>query len=415
MGDVKSNVASLMKNYEGVHYVSACDEYSSALFPKNPNAPTYFTGALVSRVHKGMDIDKPYLTLREIVDDISDDFKGRKNMPCPQQSCVLNADMMPFALNAINKDFSNHYVATAVKTQTEVSESEWKKTVKANTLAAYYEYVEKFPKSPYKKVAQNKIVELEEDEKWSQTEILGTPLAYSNYVKAYPLGKYLSKANAKIYEFKRFKEDNDMWASVCNIDTLGKYQDYLRIFPKGCHVDEAYAKIKELSVSIKSKRKFFALFFTLLIVLFMIPQNSDNGNYCNSVSDTFAVRTIKKDTNKNHVVDTYNNSDFNKASKEQQADKILEAKDEMHFGAALQLYEQALSENPDNEQILRKIADLKKLINEKYDYYMVRAEVFAKADCGSDDATRYYGMALRLKPGDLKASQGIESLKVKGK
>jgi hypothetical protein len=98
MGDAPET--ALMKNFEGVHYVSACDEDSTALFPKkNPNAPTYFTGALVSRIHNGMETERPYVTLREVVDDIAYDFKYHKNLPAPQQSSVLNADQMPFAVN----------------------------------------------------------------------------------------------------------------------------------------------------------------------------------------------------------------------------------------------------------------------------------------------------------------------------
>ncbi|MBQ5551031.1 MAG: hypothetical protein IIT32_08215, partial [Bacteroidales bacterium] len=52
-----------------------------------------------SRIHNGMDSDRPYLTLREVVDDIAYDFKYRHNLPVPQQSSVLNADQMPFAVN----------------------------------------------------------------------------------------------------------------------------------------------------------------------------------------------------------------------------------------------------------------------------------------------------------------------------
>ncbi|MBO7462883.1 MAG: caspase family protein [Bacteroidales bacterium] len=98
MGDAPET--ALMKNFEGVHYVSACDEDSTALFPKDaPDAPTYFTGALIDRIHNGMDTDRAYITLREVVDDIAYDFKYRQNLPVPQQSSVLNADQMPFALN----------------------------------------------------------------------------------------------------------------------------------------------------------------------------------------------------------------------------------------------------------------------------------------------------------------------------
>ncbi|MCQ2253071.1 MAG: caspase family protein [Bacteroidales bacterium] len=151
MGDVNSTVAGLMNNYEGVHYVSACDEASSALFNKRkPEEPTYFTGAIIDRVRKGMDMDKPYITLRDIVDDIRDEFKGRKNMPIPQQSSMLNADQMPFAMNV------------------------------AASGNSVMEYFDNFSQS---KVADTKVIMQNCDKNYSKTDKNGNAFACDNETK----------------------------------------------------------------------------------------------------------------------------------------------------------------------------------------------------------------------------------------
>lgn len=413
MGDMKSNVASIMKEFEGVHYVTACSEMESALYPKKtPNAPTYFTGAIVSRVQKGLDIDKPYLTLRDIVDDISVDFKERNNLPVPQQSCVLNADQMPFALNVIDKDFSdwndNSPSSDSANKQSEVYESEWKKTLKTNTLVAYYDYIEKFPKSPCVKMAENKVVEIEEENLWSKTQNLGTLFAYETYKKAYPVGKYLSEANAKISEFKRINKDNDMWNAVCEINTVEKYRDYLAAFPSGCHADEAVLNIDSLLASKNAKKKFLLVFAALVSVfVFMMPNNSGNENFARVDS----LCNVHKDTVKHVAQDSYCAPGFNSKSDEQKADAL--AKDELYYHAALELYIKVYAEDTSNITVENKIKELKAKINNSYDTYMESAEIFLDADYGVESAVEMYEKALRMKPGDRKATDAL--MKIRGK
>ncbi len=161
MGDTTE--AALMKNYEGVHFVSACDEDSTALFPKNrPDQPTYFTGAIVNRVCDGMDIQKPFLSLRDIVEDIALEFMD-KNLPKPQQSSMLNADKMPFVKNvrAKNIKFESEPAdcgkvvdsfnvsaanSTVNESKTVKNDNEmWKIACNADTVDMYNEYVAAFP------------------------------------------------------------------------------------------------------------------------------------------------------------------------------------------------------------------------------------------------------------------------------
>jgi len=176
MGDTTES--TLMKNYEGVHFVSACDEDSTALFPKNkPNEPTYFTGALLDRVSGGMDINSPFLTLRDIVEDIAWDFMG-KNLPKPQQSSMLNADKMPFVKNvrAKNMKFESETVnygkvvdsfnvstanSTVIESKTVKNDNEmWKMVCNANTVAMYNDYITAFPYGVHVNEAAAKISDI---------------------------------------------------------------------------------------------------------------------------------------------------------------------------------------------------------------------------------------------------------------
>lgn len=173
MGDTTE--ATLMKNYEGVHFVSACDEDSTALFPKNkPEEPTYFTGAIVDRVCDGMDIDKPFLSLRDIVEDIALEFMG-KNLPKPQQSSMLNADKMPFVKNVRAKNM--RFEAEPVN---------------------YGKVVDSFNVSVANATVDESKNVKNDNEMWKNVCCADTVVMYRNYMKAFPYGIHVNEAAAKI-------------------------------------------------------------------------------------------------------------------------------------------------------------------------------------------------------------------------
>lgn len=423
MGDVKSNVANLMKDFEGIQYVTACDEYSSALYPKkNPNVPTYFTGAIVSRIHKGLDINRPYLTLREIVDDISADFKERGNMPLPQISSVQSVDKMPFAYNVINRDFSGFDIQTFSEKSTKNAETEWKKTVKAGTLVAYYDYMEKFPKSKYAKLAENKVLELEEEEKWQKTENLGTILAYESYKKAYPVGKYVSKANLKISELQNINKDNDMWTMVCGVNTVEKYNEYLSAFSKGSHVDEAHSRIKTLSAGKNVKRSILIMLFSAVALLMFWPHHNKTDENIALLSETpkDSVIGIEQTIPPAIVSEVTTKKNFGNGSTANNtpvkshlelADEWNEKNDEMNYLTALKYYREAYSNDTGNRELAVKIHDLLSKIDEAYNAHIENARVFENADQGYEDAYLEYMAALRLRPNDHEAQAGVERTK----
>ena len=419
MGDVKSNVASLMKNYEGVQYITACDEYSCALFPKKkPNVPTYFTGAILSRIQKGMSVNRPYLTLRDIVEDIAVDFKERTNMPLPQISSVQSVDKMPFAYNVINKDFSDFDDSISSKKSTNNVETEWEKTVKANTLVAYYDYMEKYHKSKYAKQAENKVLELEEEEKWQKTINLGTLLAYDSYKKAYPAGKYISKANLKIAELQNINKDNDMWTMVCGLNTVEKYKEYLKCYPKGCHVDEAEKKIKILLSDKIFKRNILIILFSLTVgfVLFYflrpdfgnssaitnistdtrdsITQSSADSSSISKVVQTPVSYQEDKTIKQNNTTPRRGNTLTNE-EKLSQADFWMKEQDEMYYKTCLTYY-QDVYQDTHNMVVFEKIQEVKRIIEKTYELHIENAMIFYYADNGIEDALDEFKAAARM-------------------
>jgi len=425
MGDVTSNVANLMKDFEGVQYVTACDEYSSALYPKkNPNVPTYFTGAILSRVHKGLDINRPYLTLRDIVEDIAADFKERPNMPLPQISSVQTVDKMPFAYNVIGKNFSDFSASTLSEKSTKNTETEWEKTVKAGTLVAYYDYMEKFPKSKYAKIAENKVVELEEEEKWQKTENLGTVLAYESYKKAYPAGKYISKANLKISELQNINKDNAMWTMVCGADTVERYNDYLKAFPKGCHVDEANIRIKTLRADSVAKRNFVIIFlvsvFGLVALLHNIPnfKETNEVTFLSTKDSVIIIEQPKENSAEQKTNAVVNNTPkrvviSTTSEKLDLADDWVSKNDEMNYLTALKYYREAYADDSSNTELAMKIQQLHEKISNAYKSHMDNAVIYENADEGFEDAYEEYSLALRLRPNDSAAQAGIERTKSK--
>ena len=412
MGDAPET--ALMKNFEGVHYVSACDEDSTALFPKKmPGAPTYFTGALISRIHNGMDTDRPYLTLREVVDDIAYDFKYNKNLPVPQQSSVLNADQMPFAVNvAVAANMSS--ALPAIETEAEKAnesevESAWQKALNANTIAAYYQFVERFAKSKYAKTAENKIVALEEDEKWAKTESICTLIAYESYKKAYPFGKYISQANAKIAEFKNRKNDDEMWNIAYSANTEAKYKEYISMYPNGAHIVEANNKLHEIAGSKIARIGFWAV-FVVALTFFVFKSGNGNDHYNGTIvipSDSIqAPAATPADTTKSFADKTKNirvDENYDAYSLERQADILLKNDEMGDYNVCLQKYEMALTIQPDNERIRTKYNELKNKIDSLFDRYVYMASRYLDGgDFDPNDFKECINKAEALKSGDPK-------------
>lgn len=424
MSSLSSQINASMKAFEGVHFVSSASEYRASLFPKkDTDKPTYFTGALLGKINSGLNNGNKYLTLGEIVDAISDDFKNSdKNLPLPEQSSYKNAAQMPFVKNMCyrfdnikmseNDNSSKKVDEIANKKAVEtVYNSEWQKALADNTIWGYYSYIEKYPNSSKRRDAEAKIAELEEITKWDETSKLGTILAYKNYIDAYPAGRFIKQARVKVNELKKLEEEKSMWTDAEKSGSAEKYKAYLTAYPNGIYAVQAQLEIDLLTSELKRNRKvvlFSFMIFTFLVLMFN-PFSTHKNHNNNGVG--FSVNTTI-DTNK--AASVANVNPYLSKNKMERADSLVKINDEMNFNAALTLYNEFISENPDNNMAKQKRASLVKLMDDRYKKHMENAESFLATglDFGKVDAAKAYQSALRLKPGDPIATEKYDQIKM---
>ncbi len=99
MDSVQSAINSVISKFEGTYILTSSSEDMPSLFPKNnPKKPTYFTAKFVSVIKNGVNNNKPYITLRDIYNEIKKDF-AKKGLPEPIQSVYKNVDELIFAKN----------------------------------------------------------------------------------------------------------------------------------------------------------------------------------------------------------------------------------------------------------------------------------------------------------------------------
>lgn len=135
----------------------------------------------------------------------------------------------------------------------------WAEIVKGNTIADYQTYLNIFPKGRYAKQATEQKQKLEdyakakaeaeiaqaENNAWSNATKADTEAAYNDYLKQYPTGLHVVLAKikgkkAREVEFSRI--ESNAWYNASQTNTVLAYEDYLRQYPTGQFVDLAREK-----------------------------------------------------------------------------------------------------------------------------------------------------------------------------
>ncbi len=100
MNDFTSTLNSEIKKFKGTYIMTSASEDKPSLFPhKNTNEPTYFTAKLIDVFRNGIDNSKPYISVREIFNEIYNCFKKQEGLPLPQQSIFKDADSILISKN----------------------------------------------------------------------------------------------------------------------------------------------------------------------------------------------------------------------------------------------------------------------------------------------------------------------------
>jgi len=100
MNDFTSTLNSEIKKFKGTYIMTSASEDKPSLFPhKNTNQPTYFTAKLIDVLKKGIDNSNPYISVRDIFNEIYNCFKKQEGLPLPQQSIFKDADSILISKN----------------------------------------------------------------------------------------------------------------------------------------------------------------------------------------------------------------------------------------------------------------------------------------------------------------------------
>jgi formylglycine-generating enzyme required for sulfatase activity len=79
-----------------------------------------------------------------------------------------------------------------------------------------------------------------EDKAWVQAKAANTMAAYQEYLGRYPAGRHADEARRAVAVFERQQQaDEEAWAQARNANTVAAYQEYLRRYPTGRHAAEA--------------------------------------------------------------------------------------------------------------------------------------------------------------------------------
>ena len=102
-----------------------------------------------------------------------------------------------------------------------------------DTIAAYKDFLQKYPQSPDRKDAEGRLEVLA----FQKASEENSEESYASFLRDFPQSRFARQANTQL-EIKRYKRARDR-------DTLESYQDFLRRFPNGQFAREAKDRAEE--------------------------------------------------------------------------------------------------------------------------------------------------------------------------
>lgn len=130
------------------------------------------------------------------------------------------------------------YVFKQNKEAEETETAFWNTCIEANTPLSYSKYLVRYPDGKYKELAQNKIVEIREQEKiaWQSLRKKKNPDAFYSFLSDYPNSPYESDVRHLI--------DSLSWINLAKENTAASYQAYLANIKLG-HYSGEYKEIAQ--------------------------------------------------------------------------------------------------------------------------------------------------------------------------
>ena len=122
------------------------------------------------------------------------------------------------------------------------AESDWNQANSQGTIAAYQEFLNKYPNNPHDAAAQQRIQSLQDDQAWMTAQSGNTLQSYQQYLTAYPMGNHAKDAQDQVTNLQRAAD----WQQAKSTGTEAALQGFLQKYPTGTEADQAKAQLATL-------------------------------------------------------------------------------------------------------------------------------------------------------------------------
>jgi len=153
-------------------------------------------------------------------------------------------------------DFSNTVETPSTSGSQRVEEptpheiTRWQAALKADTIEGYRRFIEDYPKSVYRPLAETQLDILDE-KAWAELAAEDTVAAYEDYLELFPDGLHQTEAMTRIDEIKQEEArkerqrleqerlEQQAWETAGSSRTIAAFDRYINAWPAGAHIEEA--------------------------------------------------------------------------------------------------------------------------------------------------------------------------------
>jgi formylglycine-generating enzyme required for sulfatase activity/outer membrane protein assembly factor BamD (BamD/ComL family) len=127
----------------------------------------------------------------------------------------------------------------------------WERIKESRDMAAFEDFMRRFPNSRYTVWARasiNLLREANENTAWESTRLADRREDYEIYLQLYPRGKYRDQASERIRQLK-IRNEREAWDTADRDGTETAYQNYLEDYPGGAHAGAAKDRLNKLKIA----------------------------------------------------------------------------------------------------------------------------------------------------------------------
>ena len=120
---------------------------------------------------------------------------------------------------------------------------EWSRASSLDTIAAYRNFLSKYPYDEHAADAQSRIAALQDEQAWTTAQIASSVKGYREYLSAQPNGVHAPVAREQIAKRERLAA----WRTAQSIDTAQSLERFLDKYPSGDEADQARDRLQTIA------------------------------------------------------------------------------------------------------------------------------------------------------------------------